>query len=74
MVLRSHVEEALEIIRQERKQKGWKLWIPILGGVLFGTGARGFITEMQGTRDPFMIVFYVLMAFIGLIMVLSFQR
>lgn len=68
------MEEALEIIKQERKQKPWKIWVTVLGGVFFGTGAKGFITELQGTRDPLTISAYVVLAFIGLLMVVGFQR
>jgi len=68
MVLRSHVEEALDVIHLERKQKWWKSFVTILGGVFFGAGARGFITELQGSREPTIITIYVILAFVGLLM------
>ncbi len=70
MVLRSHVEEALDLIHLERKQKWWKSLAIILGGVFFGAGARGFITELQGLRSPSIILLYVILAFVGLLMAL----
>jgi hypothetical protein len=74
LVLRSHVQEALDLFKQDKKQKGWRVWVVVLGGVLFGTGARGFITEIQSTRSPLILSIYVVLALVGILMVMGPQR
>lgn len=69
-VLRTHVLDSLDVINSQRKEAWWKSFVTILGGVLFGAGARGFITELQGSRHPTIILIYVILAFIGLLMAL----
>jgi hypothetical protein len=69
-VLRSHVLEGLDVIHLQRREAWWRTFVTVLGGVLFGAGARGFITELQGSRHPTIILIYVILAFIGLLMAL----
>jgi len=74
MVLRSHVEDAAQALWLERRQKRWQIWVAVLGGVLFGTGTRGFMTELQGSRTPLVLGVYVALTIVGLLMVMSFQK
>jgi hypothetical protein len=73
MILRSHVAEAWHLIKQRERQKRWQTWITVFGGVFFGTGARGFITELQATPDPLRVTFWTVIAMVGLLFVMGFN-
>jgi hypothetical protein len=75
VVLRTHVDEALDIIQQERRQRRWKDWAVAIGGALFGTFAQGFITELSAGRNPIFLGIYVLLGFVGLLLMFAgFQK
>ena len=69
LVSKNHVDEALEIIQQERKQKHGRAWSGALGGIIFGTFVQGIITELAGRRHPVVIAIYVILGLFGLVLI-----
>ena len=68
VVLSNHIEEALDIIKREQKQKWVKELVSVLGGALFGAFVQGFITELS-TGNTLLIVIYTILGFIGMLLV-----
>jgi hypothetical protein len=68
IVLSNHVDEALEITRQERKQKGWQKWAVVLGSALLGFALRGFFGELSGGRNPIYLGVYFVVFGISLLL------
>jgi hypothetical protein len=75
IVLRHHVDEALESIQQERKRKRGRDLAGALGGVSLGAFLQGFPTELLGGRDPMSLVFFVVLGLLGvLLLAVGFRR
>jgi hypothetical protein len=73
-VTQNHVNEALNIIQQERIQKRWRNWIGALGGALVGAFVSGFINELSVGRRPVWLAIYVALGVLGLVLTLGLGR
>jgi hypothetical protein len=69
VVLKSHVDEALEMIQQERKQKFERAWSGAAGGVIFGAFVQGIIAELAGKMNPAVVAIYIILGLLGLILI-----
>jgi uncharacterized membrane protein YeaQ/YmgE (transglycosylase-associated protein family) len=68
-VLRNHVDEAQEIVEQQRKQnRGRELQI-VVGSSLFGAFVPGFVTELNNGNSGLLVI-WTLTGFVGLFLVL----
>jgi hypothetical protein len=64
----SHIDDAIALINRNRK-KFWSRDLMItLGGAFFGAFIQGFVTEL-GNNNSLLITVYVIIGFIGLILV-----
>jgi|SRR5215213_8833265 len=73
-VTQNHVDDALNIIQQERIQKRLRNWIGVLGGALVGAFVSGFIQELSVGTRPGWIAIYVTLGVLGLVLTLGFGR
>lgn len=70
-VLSSHIEEAQDIVEQQRKQNRARELQIIFGSALIGAFIPGFIDQLSATNpNPGLIVIWVLTGFIGLFLLL----
>lgn len=67
MVLSSHVEDALEVLRRERKRRWYRELLIVFGSALFGAFIPGFITELS-TGHQILTVVYTAMGFSGMLL------
>lgn len=68
VVLRVHIEEALNIISREQK-KGWsRELLIVIGAALFGAFIPGFITELSAGRQQLTVI-YTALGLLGMFLV-----
>lgn len=65
-VLNSHIDEALETIKEKQCRRRIYQEVAIaLGSAFFGAFLSGFVTELTSGKDGFIIALYVVMGIIG---------
>lgn len=69
LVLRHHVEEAAEFISSGKKKDRLRELLKILGGVFFGAFVPGIMTSLPA-NDIQMTVIYIILGFVGMLLVL----
>lgn len=67
-VLRSHVEEAVKILRRKQERRWSKELFIIIGSTFIGAFIPGFINELALNNDLFVVI-YTILGFIGIAMV-----
>ncbi len=71
MVLKNHIDEALEVINRQRKESRFRQFYTIFGGALVGAAVPGFITEVTSqTVKGDIVSLYTVLGLIGLGLVL----
>jgi hypothetical protein len=74
IVLAKHVEEAREIINQERNRTWHRQLLIVLGSALFGAFVPGFIAGIS-SNSRILTVIYTLLGFLGtLLLFLGLRR
>lgn len=74
VVISSHVEEALKILKSKQEDSWLSEFNKIIGGALFGTFIQGFTTELEKGNTT-LIVTYTIMGFVGMFLIFwSFRK